>query len=1004
VGAGAAGGRLVGLTAGVAVATLVVLSASAARAQEAPLMVQTVPSLQGVELSMFGTAVTTDDHGLAVATGAPGTYELTAPVSVTQGDVRWEFSGWSDGIDSPTRPVTVSSFTFLEAGYDVYHRARLALVAAGGEEFPEPLDSVTLIDDRGRRVTLSGGEPVWLLAQRAVETPSGLAPKEVGYRVHSISAGGRRVLPGGEQRLRPVPGRLIEIEAAPGEAAGGPRGLPEADRPTPPSSPLEDRPVWPFVVLGAAALALLALAGHSLGAGRARVGRSALARAVPHLGRKLSPVASETAAVARHAATGAVSVLRRSARGAVRLGRGVAAAGRSLARRSASLPSFLAGAADAGARSCLRLIATATRRAAATALAVRLGAAARASVHALATGLRRVRVSARVRAIATGGPRVGARGSRSRRAGSLRPETESAAAAPSESELVRVTLLDGRVIEGWWERQAAETSDFFRLTHVTKVLEPDGTDTVSSPVDAFIPVAKIADIERVEAPAREELQSLPRAAGAGRPRPVREDDAAEWAPPSSVVRSAPGREPAPWATRAGRGDRLAVGAVALAIVSMPLLQPKWPGHSAPADLLVALAAAAAVLWVSGKSLRIHFPYVIAMSVLMAAGIMAAVVSVAPFVGVLAVMQEVLLLAWCAAVANVCRNPTSLGVVLRSWCWSAIAYGSVLCFGRLSGMLWLAGIDPTVGSRAGLTFDHPNMAGNYFLISFFVVLLARHPRNPLLRAAALAVLLLAIAFTGSNAALIGLVLGSAVAGFLSVWRRTDLVGAVAAVAAAVVLGAIFTYFANNYDLADKAEASANSILRASVGRGAKSALGRKELFTDALLLYRTGSLLGRGPSSTDLSLQASQSGLIHEAHNDYLATLVERGPLGMVGLLLLVGGIYVRAMSISLRPLRPAFTKVVPGTAPLLGALVAFAASAMVHEILHYRHFWALMGVVAALYYFGRPDKPSSARGVAALTPNAASSGGELPWRWVEGRRGSTWSGVASPHAGSGGER
>jgi O-antigen ligase len=120
------------------------------------------------------------------------------------------------------------------------------------------------------------------------------------------------------------------------------------------------------------------------------------------------------------------------------------------------------------------------------------------------------------------------------------------------------------------------------------------------------------------------------------------------------------------------------------------------------------------------------------------------------------------------------------------------------------------------------------------------------------------------------------------------------------------------------------------------------------------------LLGRGPSSTDLSLQASQSGLIHEAHNDYLATLVERGPLGMVGLLLLIGGVYVRAMSISLRPLRPTFSKVVPGTAPLLGALVAFAASAMTHEILHYRHLWALMGVLAALYYFGRPEKPMSA--------------------------------------------
>ena len=977
---GAAGGRLAGLTAGVAVAILVVLSAPAARAQEAPLMIQTVPSLQGVELTMFGAAVTTDDHGLAVATGAPGTYELTAPASGARGNVRWEFSGWSDGIDSPTRPVTVSSFTFLEAGYDVYHRAHLALVVAGGEEFPEPLDSVTLIDDRGRRVTLSGAEPAWLLAQRAVETPSGLAPEEVGYRVHSISAGGRRVLPAGEQQLRPVPGGLIEIEAAPSEAAAGPRDLRVGDRPAPPTTSLEDRPVWLFLVLGAAALGLLALVGHSRGASWVRTGRSAVAGAGANLGRTLSPVASATAAAARHTGTGVVGILRRGARGSVRLGRGVAIAGRSLARRSAALAAHLAGATKAGARFFLRLMATATRRAAG--VISWCGSVGARAAAAASLWIRRIPGSAPA---ATAGR---ARGP----------------AAPSERELVRVTLLDGRVIEGWWERQAPDTNDFFCLTHVSRVLEPDGTARASTAVDAFIPVAKIADIERAEATTPEDLRSLPRAAGAGRPPVVWKDDAAAWSPPSSEARSAPGLEVAPWATWAGRGDRLAVGAVALAIVSMPLLLPKGPGHSAPADVLGALAAAAAVLWVSGKSLKIHFPYVIAMGVLMAAGIIAAIVSVAPLVGVLAVMQEVFLLAWCAAVANVCRNPASLGVVLRSWCWSAIVYGAVLCFGRLSGMLWLAGIDPGEGSRASLTFDHPNLAGNYFLISFFVVLLARHPRNLFLRAAALAVLFLAIAFTGSNAALIGLVLGCAVAGFLSLWRRIDLVGAVAAVATVAVLGALFTYFANNYDLVDKAEASPNSIVRASVGRVSKSALGRKELFTDALLLYRTGTLLGRGPSSTDLSLQASQSGLIHEAHNDYLATLVERGPLGMVGLLLLIGGVYVRAMSISLRPLRPTFSKVVPGTAPLLGALVAFAASAMTHEILHYRHLWALMGVLAALYYFGRPEKPMSARGVAALTPIAASSGGELPWRSVEGRRGSTWSGVASPHAGSGGER
>ena len=51
---------------------------------------------------------------------------------------------------------------------------------------------------------------------------------------------------------------------------------------------------------------------------------------------------------------------------------------------------------------------------------------------------------------------------------------------------------------------------------VSRVLEPDGTDTVSTPVDAFIPVGKIADIERAAATPGEGVKSLRRAEGAGR--------------------------------------------------------------------------------------------------------------------------------------------------------------------------------------------------------------------------------------------------------------------------------------------------------------------------------------------------------------------------------------------------------------------------------------------------------------------------------------------------------
>jgi hypothetical protein len=525
------------MTAGVAVATLVVLSASAARAQEAPLMIQTVPSLQGVELSLFGRAVATDGHGLAVATGAPGTYELSTPVSGAGENVRWEFSGWSDGSDSPTRPVTVSSFTFLEAGYDVYHRTSISLVAVGGREFPEPLDSVSLVDDRGERVVLSGDESVWLLARRAVEAPAGLASEEVGYRVQGISAGGRRVLPSRAQRLRPVPGGLLEIEVTPAEGAGVALATPEADPPTPESSSRANKSQWPLVVLVAAAVGLLALVGRGRAAEWARAGRLALRHARPALRRKLSPVGSGIAAAARNRGRGGRGILRHTARLASSL-----VAGASESVRSSG-PRITAGAAQVvrwtapararaahawvAARSSARRVTISVRAAItsgarsgrrATAVGLRVvWAAARSAARTVATEVRGVRISAAVSATARLTRRVVAPTKPQTRVRSPRSEAEPAAAGQRERELVRVTLLDGRVIEGWWEAQAPGTGeDFFCLTHVSRVLESDGTDTVSKPVDAFIPVARIADIERAAAPPRDGVQNLPRAPGTGR--------------------------------------------------------------------------------------------------------------------------------------------------------------------------------------------------------------------------------------------------------------------------------------------------------------------------------------------------------------------------------------------------------------------------------------------------------------------------------------------------------
>jgi hypothetical protein len=54
-----------------------------------------------------------------------------------------------------------------------------------------------------------------------------------------------------------------------------------------------------------------------------------------------------------------------------------------------------------------------------------------------------------------------------------------------------------------------------------------------------------------------------------------------------------------------------------------------------------------------------------------------------------------------------------------------------------------------------------------------------------------------------------------------------------------------------------------------------------------------------------------------------------------------------------KPLSPEFAELFPRTSPLLGAAVGLAVSASYYQILHFRHVWTLLAVIAALYLWGR---------------------------------------------------
>ena len=362
---------------------------------------------------------------------------------------------------------------------------------------------------------------------------------------------------------------------------------------------------------------------------------------------------------------------------------------------------------------------------------------------------------------------------------------------------------------------------------------------------------------------------------------------------------------------------------------------------------------AVLFWAGTEQIRLHVPYAVPMAILLVSGLVAAQFGIDPGAGVLAVFQEVFLLAWATALMTFARSPENLSLVLATWAWSAAAWASLLIAAINTHQWWLVGSQSADGARAQLWFDNPNMAGNYFLVSLFIVLLGRHPRRPLPRVTAIVLITAAIVYTGSNAALVALGLGLIVTLVVTIWRRVDLLNALAAAALVGVLiwGAVL--YVVDSGLATSLADSSNSLVARSVARGPKSVEGRSSLFSESLQLYRTGSLLGRGPASTRTTLeQGFTTSRVKEAHNDYLATLVERGVIGVIGLVILVAGIGMRAFAVSLRRLKPAFSQMLTRPAALAGLVVVMGFTAITHEVLHYRHAWALFGLLAALHFHG----------------------------------------------------
>src|SRR5919197_3496588 len=401
------------------------------------------------------------------------------------------------------------------------------------------------------------------------------------------------------------------------------------------------------------------------------------------------------------------------------------------------------------------------------------------------------------------------------------------------------------------------------------------------------------------------------------------------------------------------GERLAVAVTAVAVAMLPLAVPEGPANTAPNDLFMAAAVGMCVLWAATVGFRWRFPYVLPVALMLVGGAVAGLVGPVPKAGLVALVQDIVLILWCWAVANIGRSARNLRLLLTTWVYSAIGWAIVAFVGLATGASVLTGQIERQGTRLQLTLNDPSYTANYFFISIMIMWATQRPTHRAVRFVAYAMFLGAIAATGSNSGIVAVVVGTAVASVLALYRRY---GAAPAVAASALIVLCAYALASTISLSSIQASAADSryaFVRQGLGRSPDSAGQRENLLHESIQLYQRGSPLGEGPVSTKPRLRREQAPLIKEAHDDYFAALIERGPIGFIGVLLLVCSVALRGLLVTRTRLSDGFAATIVRPNALVGALAGTLVGSVVYELLHVRHIWTLFAFVAAVSIWGR---------------------------------------------------
>ncbi len=183
--------------------------------EPAVLEIQTVPSIQGVEIEVGSQSYRSDSNGVIhVEEAVAGNFELHLVASSLElSGSRAVFSRWADDTFSPDRSISISSTVQLQVGFDTSDLVSFNYADPHGDPVDfSRISGIVATSSTGATLQFQTDDPQWVAATRVIRRQSGLESVPIQWGINSVTIDGSNVVNSGQQRFTPEANAQWNVE------------------------------------------------------------------------------------------------------------------------------------------------------------------------------------------------------------------------------------------------------------------------------------------------------------------------------------------------------------------------------------------------------------------------------------------------------------------------------------------------------------------------------------------------------------------------------------------------------------------------------------------------------------------------------------------------------------------------------------------------------------------------------------------------------------------------